>query len=384
MSGFYRIGFPYVADRFGGSTASSLIMARALQEAGHTVHILTHGQGGRVTEEAAGLGLAVTRLPWLSAEPGYARPDRFRLPQLMAFRAARAAIAGLKLDIVHTNDLTMLRSWAAPCLASRTALVAHWRSNYHESLSVKAGLRIAARVIAVSQYSFARLPDWVQRKAVVEFNSFDLRMSAAGKAQARIDMRAQLEVPADAALIGVFGNHIVRKRTHMLADVLQAITHTANGRPVYGLACGGRAEPYDHELDGKIAAFGLEHRLLRPGFVRPVENWMAACDLVLAPAVNEPLARNVLEAQALEVPVVVSTDGGLRELIRDGENGLLRDPHDTFGWITASRTLLDCPDFARELAERGRAGIAELTPQRHAGRIADIYRSLPNKMGVAA
>jgi len=197
-------------------------------------------------------------------------------------------------------------------------------------------------------------------------------------------MRAQLGLPADAALIGVFGNHIVRKRTHMLADVLQAITHTANGRPVYGLACGGRAEPYDHELDGKIAAFGLERRLLRPGFVRPVENWMAACDLVLAPAVNEPLARNVLEAQALEVPVVVSTDGGLRELIRDGENGLLRDPHDTFGWITASRTLLDCPDFARELAERGRAGIAELTPQRHAGRIADIYRSLPNKMGVAA
>jgi glycosyltransferase involved in cell wall biosynthesis len=218
----------------------------------------------------------------------------------------------------------------------------------------------------------------------VEFNSFDLQMSAAGKAQARIALRAQLGLPPDAALIGVFGNHIVRKRTHMLADVLQAITHTGDGRPVYGLACGGRAEPYDHELDGKIAAFTLGHRLLRPGFVRPVENWMAACDLILAPAVNEPLARNVLEAQALEVPVIVSTDGGLRELIRDGENGLLRDPHDTLGWIAASRTLLDRPELARMLAERGRAGIAELTPQRHAARIAGIYRSLPHKMGVAA
>jgi len=170
----------------------------------------------------------------------------------------------------------------------------------------------------------------------------------------------------------------------MLADVLQAITHTGDGRPVYGLACGGRAEPYDHELDGKIAAFSLGHRLFKPGFVRPVENWMAACDLVLAPAVNEPLARNVLEAQALEVPVVVSTDGGLRELIRDGENGLLRDPHDTLGWIAASRTVLENPDFARKLAERGRAGIAELTPPRHAARIAGIYHSLPGKMGIAA
>ncbi len=39
------IGFPYVADRFGGSTASSLILAQALKEAGHRVHILTHGEG---------------------------------------------------------------------------------------------------------------------------------------------------------------------------------------------------------------------------------------------------------------------------------------------------------------------------------------------------
>jgi glycosyltransferase involved in cell wall biosynthesis len=219
---------------------------------------------------------------------------------------------------------------------------------------------------------------------VVEFNSFDLHMSAASRVEARAALRAQLGLPADAALIGVFGNHIVRKRTHVLADVLQAITHTGDGRPVYGLACGGRAEPYDHELDGKIAAFSLGHRLLRPGFVRPVENWMAACDLVLAPAIHEPLARNVLEAQALEVPVIVSTDGGLRELIRDGENGLLRDPDDILGWIAASRHILDHPDFARRLAERGRIGVAELTPERHAARIAGIYRGLPHKMGVAA
>ncbi|HEU4550779.1 MAG TPA: hypothetical protein VFS01_13855, partial [Rhizomicrobium sp.] len=63
MTASFTIGFPYVADRFGGSTASSLVLAQALREAGHRVHILTHGTGGRVTEEAATLGLPVTRLP---------------------------------------------------------------------------------------------------------------------------------------------------------------------------------------------------------------------------------------------------------------------------------------------------------------------------------
>jgi len=373
------IGFPYVADRFGGSTASSLVLARALQESGHRVHVLTHGEGGRVTDQALSLGLDVSCLPPLSRLPGYARPDRFRLEQLGAFGAARRAIAALELDIVHTNDLTMLRSWAMPVLSSPASLVAHWRSNFRESWSVKAALQVASSVIAVSRYSFRQLPDWVRRKGLVEYNAFALDMPPAARQAARARVRQALGLPADAALLGVFGNHIVRKRTHVLADVLDAIPRTADGRPVYGLACGGHAEPYDHDLDRKIAAFHLEDRLLRPGFMRPVEDWMAACDAILAPAVNEPLARNVLEALTLGVPVIVSTDGGLPELIRDGESGLLCDPYDLPGWILAVRRILDQPALPARLAAGGRAIVAELTPSRHAARIASLYRGVRQK-----
>jgi glycosyltransferase involved in cell wall biosynthesis len=372
----FTIGFPYAADRFGGSTASSLVLARALKKAGHEIHILVHGGEGRVAEEAAALGLAVRFLPSLTGVPGYARPDRFRIEQIRAFPASYAAIGDLGLDIVHTNDIAMLRSWSVPCFATSAALVAHWRSNFHDSWSVKTSLRIARAVIAVSHYSFAKLPGWVQAKSTIEYNSFDLRFSPREISDARAYIRAALGIPADAALVGTFGNHIKRKRTHVLADLVAAITHTAAGRPVYGLACGARAEPYDDELDEKINIYGLQQRLFRPGFMRPVEKWMAACDVVLAPAVDEPLARNVLEAQALGVPVVVSTDGGLRELIRDGENGLLCDPYDGAGWERAMRRLLDDRSFADKLAQNGRATVAELAPVRHAERIAALYRSL--------
>lgn len=378
------IGFPYVADRFGGSNASSLVLAQALKDAGHRVHILTHGDGGRVADEAQTLALSVTRLPLLSGVAGYARADRFRIEQLMAYRAARRAIGELNLDVVHVNDLTMLRAWAMPALAARLPLVAHWRSNFRDSWSVKAGLRAAARVIAVSDYSFRKLPVWVQKKGVVEFNAFALHMEKAHRLAARFRLRERLGLPFNAAIVGVFGNHIRRKRTHVLADVLAQIAQTADGRPVFGLACGGRAEPYDHDLDSKIETFGLEGRLLRPGFVRPVEDWMAGCDAVLAPAIDEPLARNVLEAMALEIPVVVSTDGGLRELVRDGYNGLLRDPHDIPGWIAATRQILDGPSFAARLAAHGRATVADLTPARHAARVEAVYRGIPQFRSQAA
>jgi glycosyltransferase involved in cell wall biosynthesis len=349
------------------------VLARALQEAGHRIHVLVHGGEGRVADEAAALGLAVTHLPALTGVPGYARPDRFHIEQIRAFPASCAAINHLSLDIVHTNDIAMLRGWSMPCFATSTALVAHWRSNFRDSWSVKTSLRVARAVIAVSQYSFDKLPGWVQAKAIVEYNSFDLQFPAEG---ARAEVRARLGLPADAALVGVFGNHIKRKRTHVLADIVNAIAHTADGRPVYGLACGARAEPYDEELDEKIEKFGLQQRLFRPGFVRPVEEWMAACDAVLAPAIDEPLARNVLEAQALGVPVAVSTDGGLKELIHHGDNGLLCDPYDGAGWECATRRLLDDRELARRLAQNGRAMVAGLAPALHAQRIAAIYRGV--------
>jgi glycosyltransferase involved in cell wall biosynthesis len=150
---------------------------------------------------------------------------------------------------------------------------------------------------------------------------------------------------------------------------------TDDGRPIFGLACGGRVEPYDHLLDKKIESFGLDARLMRPGFVRPVEEWMAACDVILAPAIHEPFGRSILEAHALDVPVIASKDGGFRELIVDGETGLLCDPDDLKDWIAATASLLNHPVRAQRLATAGRAIVSELQPSRHAARIESIYRA---------
>jgi len=345
-----------------------------LSDAGHDVHVLAHGTG-RVTAEAEKLGLRVHLLPPLSDIPGYARPDRFRMEQVMAFRPCRKAIHALDLDIIHTNDLGMLRTWAAPAALSATTLIAHWRTNFRPSWSVETGLRLSRAVISVSRYSHAQLPRWAQAKTFVEYNPFDLSIGAEEKREARLAIRRRFNLPDDAAMIGIFGHHSVRKRTHVLADILNALPFTEDGRPVFGLACGGKVEPYDTLLDEKIEGFALSERLIRPGFVRPVEDWMASCDVILAPAINEPLSRSILEAQALEIPVVVSTDGGLCELIRNGETGTLCDPDDLDGWITATASLLNHPARAKAMAAAGSMVVGELRPARHAARIESIYRA---------
>ncbi len=48
---------------------------------------------------------------------------------------------------------------------------------------------------------------------------------------------------------------------------------------------------------------------------------------VVFPSINEGLGRVVLESIEKNIPVLCSNDGGSKELINDGENGLLINPH---------------------------------------------------------
>ena len=367
-----KIGFPYVGDRFGGSNMSSLVMAGGLQALGHDVVVATHG-GGRAADEAAARGLRTVALPALSTAPGYSRPDKARWDNILALRHCARFMREQQLDIIHTNDLTMLRTWALPAVATGKTLVAHWRTSSRASLSVSAALWNARRIISVSDYSKDILPSWAQRRTIVEFNALESFWNDEQRAIARKAIRQELGFPEDSLLLGVFGNLTKRKRAHALADIMRDLGPSIGGRPVFGVACGGVIEPRDEELEPKREAYGLKERLAVPGFVRPVDRWMAACDVILAPAEREPLARNVLEAMAVGVPVVVSDDGGLREFIKQGDNGFLLAPHDTDQWVRVIRDILSgqCP--AEQLIRAGQKAASELTVEKHARRIEKIY-----------
>jgi glycosyltransferase involved in cell wall biosynthesis len=370
-----RILFPYVGDRYGGSNESSLVMAQALQHIGHDPIIVTHGRG-RTNEEAARRGLQVIELPPLSRHGGYDRPARARLEDLYALRPGLAAIRRLNPDIVHTNDLTVLRSWALPALLSRTRLVSHWRAASRVSRSISLGFRASDHIVSVSSYSAEFLPGWAKTKTTVEFNALEIFFDGREREAARKVIRDRLELPDNAAIVGIFGNLSKRKRSHVLADVIDQVRNDQSGRPVFGLVCGGPAEPLDHEIYEKIDRFGLQGRIFTPGFVRPVHKWMAACDVILAPAEKEPLARNVLEAMAVGVPTITSADGGLIEVIADGKNGLILDPYQIAPWADATSRILNEPELANRLVANGQSFARSLAPDAHAKRISAIYERI--------
>ena len=81
---------------------------------------------------------------------------------------------------------------------------------------------------------------------------------------------------------------------------------------------------------------------------------MAAADLVTLASDWEGLGLVVLEAMAAARPVVATAVGGVPELVRSEETGLLVPPRDPIGLAAAVSRLLDDPAAATRMGEAGR------------------------------
>lgn len=367
--------FPYSGDTRGGSVHSSFLLIETLLERGATLKLAFHGEGF-TRDLARKRGLPFIDLPPLGARAEMGRKDGFRPGNLTALAACRRAIAETGATIVHVNDKRMLRTWCLPARLSRAALIAHWRSVYSPSWSVDLGLRIAARIVCVSSYSRDLLPGWARIKASVVYNPFRPIIEPEARAEARQRLRAEAGIPQDAAVIGFFGALLQRKQPHVLLEVLKRIPATADGRPVVGVLCGEALAPRDEQFFAMMASWREPDRVVQAGFVNNVGEWMAAADVMVAPAYDEPLARVGVEAQSAGLPAIVSSDGGLREVVEDAVTGLVVDPYDLDGWVSATRRILDDPELASRLREGGLAAAAELTPDRHADQIEALYDGL--------
>lgn len=151
------------------------------------------------------------------------------------------------------------------------------------------------------------------------------------------------------------GNLIVHKG---LSYLLRAMAGLGQDHPEARLLLVGSG-PREAELRAEAQQLGIADRVIfagRAGYA-DIPGFLAACDLLALPSLNEGLPRVVLEAMAMEVPVVASRVGGVPEIVDDGETGLLVPAQDADALETALRRLLDEPGLRRDMGGRGRERI---------------------------
>jgi phosphatidyl-myo-inositol dimannoside synthase len=137
------------------------------------------------------------------------------------------------------------------------------------------------------------------------------------------------------------------------------------------------------ELEARVAELGIESSVSFTGMALrdDVRAYLAAADIVAVPSVHaegfvdgQPTV--ALEAMATAKPLVVTRVGGLPDLVRPGENGLVVDERDPSALAAAIVTLADDAARRRAMGAASRERVQrELNWDAVADRLDRIYES---------
>lgn len=97
---------------------------------------------------------------------------------------------------------------------------------------------------------------------------------------------------------------------------------------------------YREPLQALISTLGRQDRIRLLGYRADAKDLYTAMDVFALSSLREGLPNALLEAMAMEVPVVATRIAGIPQLIRDGENGLLVEPASEESLIAALGRLV--------------------------------------------
>jgi glycosyltransferase involved in cell wall biosynthesis len=101
------------------------------------------------------------------------------------------------------------------------------------------------------------------------------------------------------------------------------------------------------------------------------------CSLICLPSYREGLPRTLIEATASGRAIVTTDVPGCREIVRDGENGLLVPARDGAATAAAITALISDPERRQQMAKKGRAiAEAEFSVQKFVADSLAVYNEI--------
>jgi len=213
-------------------------------------------------------------------------------------------------------------------------------------------------VIAISRLvedNVARTTATPKAKIYTIYNGIDTKQEWDPDRMVGQDLRPDFGVPTGAPILGYAGRLNRGKSPHLL---LEAFAGLAGRYPdwhlvLVGRAVGAQEEAYAAALRTSARERGLSDRVHFAGYRHDMPAVMRTFDVAVCPSEFESLGMVVVEAMAMERPVVGSNSGGIPEIIEAGVNGELFQPGDAGDLAAKLEPFLAEPELR---ARRGAAG----------------------------
>jgi glycosyltransferase involved in cell wall biosynthesis len=127
-------------------------------------------------------------------------------------------------------------------------------------------------------------------------------------------------------------------------------------------------------LESRATELGLDGEILLTGFQEQVSSWLSIADCFVLPSLTEGTPMVLLEAMAMEVPVVATDVGGVPDVVVDGVNGLLVRPADADALQDAMSALFVKPSLREKYRREGRKTVeSRFSVQPWCKKVLEVY-----------
>ena len=307
------------------------------------------------------------------------------IPERSAFDRAvigrmRSLVSETQPDIVQTHAVKshfliyLSRVWKThPWVAFHHGYTATDRKmrlyNQLDRVSLRAPARLATVSLAFEQQLAGQGID--ASRITVLHNAVDLHWAQRVLSTDRIQTRRRLGIaPEESALIAI--GRLSLEKGHV--DLIEAFRQLrGKGRAARLFLVGDGPERSHLE---RVAGEGV----VFTGQIRDTTPYYAAADLMILPSLTEGSPNVLLEAMAVDVPVVATEVGGIPEIVRHRESALLVPSRSPGLLAHAIEEILSEPDLRSSLTANARAAIAaKHSPEARARTLVDLYRSVLNR-----
>ncbi len=138
-----------------------------------------------------------------------------------------------------------------------------------------------------------------------------------------------------------------------------------------------------HSLKSRCRDLNISDRVMFTGWREDIPELLKICDIVVLPSLNEAVGRILIEAGASGKPVVAANVGGIPEVVRDGETGLLFPSQNADALAGALLSLLEDEKKRRDMGKAAKMWVdGKFSASRMVQKFTDLYGDVSKSRSV--
>jgi glycosyltransferase involved in cell wall biosynthesis len=292
-------------------------------------------------------------------------------------------LSELKCDLVHSHGYKSDTISLIACHLAGVPIVTTIHGWTSKNLKVRIYEKIQAfcwrffnRVICVSEsYKQKALQNGVpEGKITVIHNGImvDNRIIE-GIENKRISFLNRYGIPSNHFIVGIIGRLSIEKgHRYFIEAAYQVLKQESN---VSFVIVGDG--PEEDRIRKQIEQLGVNRNIHMIGYSKEMKEVYAALDAVVIASLREGLPNVLLEAMLYEKPVIAAKVGGIPEVIRDNEEGLLVPPASSSTIANTLLTLIRHPDQRKRISYAARKRVVEhFSFERRMTQIENLYKEV--------